>query len=187
MVKQVERNLRALPKAGSADAGYSSYDNREYAEGKGLDLYMPDNFLEALDEKEAGEKRYHKSNFPYDERRDAYVCPEGKDLKRWAEQKRGGKPPLVIDRGESCRECSVRERCTRGETRTVSRDGRELLLEAMRQKLRSKGGKTDLCETWIHGGTSFWRDKVEWQEASDEPAWLDESAGRVSVDVPGAQ
>jgi transposase len=143
MVKQVERNLRALPKAGSADAGYSSYDNHnlEYAERKGLDLYIPDNFLEALDEKEAGEKRYHKSNFQYDERRDAYVCPEGKDLKRWAEQKRGGKPPLVIDRGESCRECSVRERCTRGETRTVSRDGRELLLEAMRQKLRSKGGK----------------------------------------------
>ena len=141
MVEQVERNLGNLPKEGSTDAGYSSYDNLEYGEVKGLDLYMPDNFLEALDEKEENEKRYHKSNFRYDEARDAYICPEGKELKRWAERKREGKPPLLLYRGESCRECPAREQCTAGEARTVSRDGREPLLEAMRQKLRSEEGK----------------------------------------------
>jgi transposase len=141
MVEQVEQNLGALPDKGTADASYSSYDNLEYAEGKKLDMYMPDNFLEALDEKEEGEKRYHKSNFRYDEARDTYICPEGKELKRWAEQKREGKPPLILYRGESCRECAVKEQCTRGETRTVSRDGREPLLEAMRQKLRTEEGK----------------------------------------------
>ena len=101
---------------------------------------MPDNFLEALDDKEEGEKRYHKSNFRYDEARDSYICPEGKELKRWAEQKREGKPPLLLYRGESCRECPVRERCTTGKARIVSRDGREPLLEAMRQKLRTDEG-----------------------------------------------
>jgi len=141
MVEQVERNLGSLPEEGSADAGYSSYDNLEFAERKKLDMYMPDNFLEALDGKEEGEKRYHKSNFRYDEVRDTYICPGGKELKRWAEQKREEKPPLIVYRGESCRECLVRERFTRGETRTVSRDGREPLLEAMRQKLRSEVGK----------------------------------------------
>ena len=141
MVEQVERNLGSLPSESSADAGYSSYDNLEYAEGRDLDLYMPDNFLEALDEKDEVEKRYHKSNFLYNEARHTYVCPKGKELKRWAEQKREGKPPLIVYRGESCRECPVRERCTRGEARTVSRDGREPLLEAMRQKLRSEEGK----------------------------------------------
>lgn len=141
IVEQVERNLGNLPKEGSADAGYSSYDNLKYAEVKGLDLYMPDNFLEALDEKEEGEKRYHKSNFEYDEGTDAYICPEDKELKRWAEQKREGRPPLILYRGGSCRECSLRERCTTGETQTVSRDGREPLLDAMRQKLRSNEGK----------------------------------------------
>ena len=35
MVEQVERNLAALPDKGTADAGYSSYDNLEYAEGGG--------------------------------------------------------------------------------------------------------------------------------------------------------
>jgi hypothetical protein len=104
-------------------------------------MYMPDNFLEALDEKEEGEKRYHKSNFHYDEVRDAYICPEGKELKRWAGEMREGKTPLLVYRGESCSECPVMERCTRGEARTVSWDGRELLLEAMREKLRTKEGK----------------------------------------------
>jgi hypothetical protein len=51
MVEQVERNLGNPPKESSADAGYSSYDNLEYAEVKGLDVYMPDNFLKALEEK----------------------------------------------------------------------------------------------------------------------------------------
>jgi len=141
MVEQVEQNLGALPDKGTADAGYSSYDNLEYAEGKKLDMYMPDNFLEALDEKEEGDKRYHKSSFRYDEARDTYICPEGKELKRWAEQKREGKSPLILYRGESCKECAVKEQCTKGERRMVSRDGREPLLEAMRQKLRTEEGK----------------------------------------------
>ena len=45
MVEQVERNLDSLPREGSADAGYSSYDNLEFAERKKLDMYMLDNFL----------------------------------------------------------------------------------------------------------------------------------------------
>ena len=141
MVEQVEWNLGALPDKGTIDAGYSSYDNLEYAAGKGLDLYMPDNFLEVLDKKEEGKRRYHKSNFHYDEAKDIYVCPEGKELKRWTEQKREGKPSLIVYRGESCGECPVKEHCTTGEARTVSRDGREPLLEAMRQKLRTDEGK----------------------------------------------
>ncbi len=56
-------------------------------------------------------------------------------------QKREGKPSLLLYRGESCRECAVKERCTTGEVRTVSRDGREPLLEAMRDKLRSEEGR----------------------------------------------
>jgi hypothetical protein len=80
-VEQVERSLGALPKEGSADSRYSFYDNLEYAEVKDLDIYMPDSFLESLDEKEENEKRYHKSNFRDDEVRDTYICPEGKELK----------------------------------------------------------------------------------------------------------
>ncbi len=60
---------------------------------------MSDNLLESLDEKEKNEKRYHKSNFSCGGVRDKWVCPEGKELKRWAEQKREGKPSLLLSRG----------------------------------------------------------------------------------------
>lgn len=141
MVEQVERNLGGLPEQGSADAGYSSYDNLELADKKKLDMYMPDNFLEALDGKEESEKRYNKGNFRYDEERDVYICPEGHELKRWQEQKREGKTPLILHRGEACKECAVRGSYTAGEARIISRDGREPLLEVMREKLRSDEGK----------------------------------------------
>jgi transposase len=141
MVEQVERNLGALPREASADAGYSSYENLEYAQQKGLETYMPDNFLEALDKKEEGEKRYHKSNFHYDRIRDVYICPEGKNLRRLQEMKRRGKPVLIIYRGESCKGCAVKRECTRGPARRISRDKRESLLEMMRDKLRSKEGR----------------------------------------------
>lgn len=41
LVEQVEQNLGVLPQEGSADAGYSSYDNLEIAQGNRLDIYMP--------------------------------------------------------------------------------------------------------------------------------------------------
>jgi len=68
MVEQVEENLGKTPDEISADAGYSSYDNLEYAENKEIDAYIPDNKIESLDKKEEYDKRYDKSNFSYDEK-----------------------------------------------------------------------------------------------------------------------
>jgi len=141
MVEGVEQNLGALPTEASADAGYSSYENLEYAQQKGLDAYMPDDFFEALEKKEQTEKRYHKSNFRYDQERNVYICPEGRNLRRFQELKRQGKPPFIIYRGESCRGCAVKMECTRGPARRITRDGRERLVETMREKLRSEEGR----------------------------------------------
>jgi len=48
---------------------------------------------------------------------------------------------MIIYRGESCRGCVVKGECTRGPARRISRDGKENLLEVMREKLRSEEGK----------------------------------------------
>lgn len=141
MVEMVEQNLGSLPKEASGDAGYSSYENLEYAQQKGLDAYIPDDFFLALEKKDQSEKRYHKSNFQYDQMRDVYICPEGKNLKRYQEMKRLGKPPFIIYRGKSCKGCAVKEECTTGPARRITRDGRESLVEAMREKLRSDEGR----------------------------------------------
>ena len=82
MLEEVEQNLGSLPKEASADAGYCSYENPEYSQQKGLDAYIPDDFFLALEKKDQSEKRYHKSNFQYDQMRDVYICPEGRNLRR---------------------------------------------------------------------------------------------------------
>jgi transposase len=141
MIEVVEQNLGVLPKETSADAGYSSYENLEYTWQRGLDAYIPDDFFVALDKKDKSEKMYHKSNFHYDHTRDVYICPEGRNLKRYQEMKRKSKPPLIIYRGKSCKGCAVKEKCTTGPARRITRDGREGLVEAMREKLRSEEGR----------------------------------------------
>jgi len=141
MVEAVEQNLGTLPQEASADAGYSSYENLEYTQQRGLDAYIPDDFFVVLEKKDESEKRYHKSNFQYDQMRDMYICPEGQNLKRYQEMKRKGKPPLIIYRGKFCKGCAVKEECTKGPARRITRDGRESLVEAMREKLRSEEGR----------------------------------------------
>jgi len=96
MVEAVEKNLGELPAEASADAGYSSYDNLEYVQEKRLDMYMQDNFLEALEKKSEEEERYHKSQFQYDEGNDIYWCPEGKKLSLYTEVLRDGEKHWVF-------------------------------------------------------------------------------------------
>jgi hypothetical protein len=104
-------------------------------------LTYTDDFFLALEKKDQSEKRYHKSNFQYDQMRDVYICPEGRYLKRYQEMKRRGKPPFIIYRGKSCKGCAVKEECTTGPARRITRDGRESLVETMREKLRSEEGR----------------------------------------------
>ena len=141
MAEQVKQNQGRLPEQGSADAGYFTYDNLEYAALNGIDLYLPDPLLKALDSDEVGKFRYEKSRFMYNAAEDVYICPEGKLLRRYREKKRKGQPPLTVYRGESCGDCAVKGKCTRRSVREVFRDPREPLLEAMRAKLRTESGK----------------------------------------------
>lgn len=141
MMEQVDKNLGSLPEQGSADAGYFTYDNLEYAVLNGIDLYLPDPLLKALDSDEEGKFRYDKSRFLYNAAEDIYLCPERKLLRRYRELKRQDQPPLVVYRGESCGDCTVKGKCTRRSVREIFRDSREPLLEAMRAKLRTEEGK----------------------------------------------
>lgn len=141
LIEAVEENVGNLPTQGSADAGYSSYDNLEYVEEKKLDMFIPDNFLEALEKKTEEEKKYDKSRFEYDKVNDIYWCPEGKVLSLYTQVQRAGQEPMRIYRGQGCGSCLVRAKCTKGTVRTVTRDGREGLMEVMRDKLKTPEGK----------------------------------------------
>jgi len=121
------------------DAGYYSYDNAAYLEEKGITGYIPDNFFAKEEKKET--KKFRKSQFQYDETTDVYTCPAGNTLSFHHIQKREGAPDLRLYKGSECPHCSLKEKCTTAEYRSISRDPREYLTERMRSRLKTEKGQ----------------------------------------------
>jgi len=138
LMEQVEKNV-GIPENTGADSGFFSYDNAVYLEGKGTNWYIPDNFWRVEEKKK--NKKFRKSQFTYNEESDSYTCPAQNILLYHHTQKREGAPDLKVYRGINCPSCHLKEKCTKAEYRTLSRDPREYLIEEVRQRLKTEKGK----------------------------------------------
>jgi len=146
MVEQAEATLGGEVKEVIADSGYSSYDNYEYLSTTKKTGYIPDQYFEKVKQGDyqSPESRYHKENFRYDEGRDVYICPEGKELPFYKERdsEEGVIPRKQwIYKGEDCDHCPVSGQCTKAKYRTIAREKREPLQEEMRRRLLSEEGR----------------------------------------------
>lgn len=146
MVEQAEATVGASFPEVIADSGYGSYDNYEYLSTHEKRGYIPDQYFEKVrqGEYEKADNKYHKENFRYDEERDIYSCPEGKELPFYKERdsEEGVIPRKQwIYKGEDCVHCSVSGQCTRAKYRTIAREKREPLQERMRWRLLSQEGR----------------------------------------------
>lgn len=127
-----------------ADAKFSGYDNYEKLAERGIDGYIPDIRKDVEDKGLAAKREYDRSKFKYDSERDEYRCPRGEILRRKYKMKGSdGRQKVVYGNREVCRECVMKERCTRSKEggRKIIRDINEEIREAMRAKLDSKEGK----------------------------------------------
>ena len=70
MIENVKETLGYKPTVMLADAGYFSYDNVKFLLDEEIDAYIPDNFYEV--EKRGKTKKFRKSLFSYDEKKDCY-------------------------------------------------------------------------------------------------------------------
>ena len=146
MVEQAEVNLREEVREVIADGGYGSYGNYEYLSTHEKTGYIPDQYFEKVKhgEYQKEENKYHKENFRYDEERDVYICPEGKELLFYKERdSEGGVIPRKqwIYKGEDCVRCSDSAQCTKARYRTIAREKREPLKKEMRRRLLSEEGR----------------------------------------------
>lgn len=146
MVEEAEKVTGAEVKEVLADSGYASYNNYEYLCTEGKEGYIPDPYFQKLKQGDYGrpENRYHKENFRYDKERDSYLCPEGKELRFYKERDSDEgviKRRQRIYQASECPECPVLAQCTKAKYRTIAREKREELQEAMRQRLLSREGK----------------------------------------------
>jgi len=144
MVEQTQENTGQKIAKCSADAGYSSGENLNQLEQKGIDAYIPDREYQhnLRKGKQPTDDRFHKDNFSYNEQDDTLTCPEGKKLSFAYFQKSKGKEPLRIYRYSKCQQCPSFSQCTKNKNgRTISRHPYEKELKAMREKLDSPEGK----------------------------------------------
>ncbi|MDI6891058.1 MAG: IS1182 family transposase [Thermodesulfovibrionales bacterium] len=141
LIEETEVNTRDKPSEVLADSGFSSYENLEYLEEKGIEGYIPDQKIESTRKGTYKHPEFHKSRFKYDGSSDSYICPMGKTLAYKGLMKREGKPDIRIYRCMDCPHCKRKAECTKAEYRTISWDPREFLIHKMCTRLETKEGK----------------------------------------------
>ena len=138
MIENVKETLGYKPKIVLADAGYFSYDNVKFLLDEEIDAYIPDNFYEV--EKRGKTKKFRKSLFTYDDKKDCYYCPAAFEIPFTRIQKREDEPDLRYYVCKHCSLCVLKNACTESKNRTITRDPREYLMEDMRAKLNTEEG-----------------------------------------------
>lgn len=118
-----------------ADAGFTSFDNLEYCEEKGINVLIPDRHLEVEEQGLTAKGEYDRSRFKYDQNQDQYLCPQGQLLYCLGKTISNGRSAKRYGNPQACRQCPVRTKCTRGKHRIIIRDDKEYLKEQMQQKL----------------------------------------------------
>ena len=114
-----------------ADKGYYKIEDIEACEAAGVRPYVP-----KPKRSPAGfSGRFPKSAFHYDNETDTYVCPNGQRLSPTYATKVRGTPLMCYTNYQACRECTIRERCTKSWHRGIVRYVNEAVLERMAERL----------------------------------------------------
>lgn len=115
MLNQYESIHGSKPSCAMFDAGYHNHTVLGLAIELDLNLLCPSGRADAGEwEKQDANEKFGKKKFEYDEERDVYMCPEGRELKRSGS---GGKvrgQTCVFYRCKDCDQCKRRAECTSG-------------------------------------------------------------------------
>lgn len=139
-VEHIKERCDETPARLLADSGYYTKKNLTCLKEEQIEGYLPSSG-QARDAKDMYEPRkYSKDKFTYDEERDVYLCPQGKELSyRKTDKTRGDR----LYRRTSCRDCPVFTDCVRGSKpyRLICRSKEELLMNEMKERIESPRGK----------------------------------------------
>lgn len=115
MARRSQRQLQEKKLQVLADSGYSSGWHFKRCQAHGLRPYVPVN--RSINNHGDG-RLFDKSAFSYHTNGDYYECPAGETLPK---KTKNTKDRLYLYTTEACASCKLRERCTTGKQRTVSR------------------------------------------------------------------
>ncbi len=123
-----------------ADKGYFKIEDIEACEKAGIVPYVPR--PQRGPSVKAG--LFRKDEFQYDPASDSYICPAGQRLHPYSSSLLRGLKKINYVNKLACDDCAIRERCTRGPFRTVSRLENEAVLDRMAARLAKRPGILDL-------------------------------------------
>lgn len=135
-----------------ADSKYGTKGNYLACHDRGIRAHIPD--LKRTQDK--GERRagiFPAEAFSYNGETDTYTCPGGNLLSRRSHHKGRGSSDYGISQ-KICNICALKAQCTTAKSgRTVHRDYRQEVLDAMRSKARSSESRADLKKRqyWMEG------------------------------------
>ena len=113
-----------------ADRGYFNSDEILACDKAGITVTLP----KPMTSNAKAEGRFGKQDFRYLAEEDVYVCPAGEKLAyHYTNEEKG----LVLHRywTNSCQSCAIKQRCTTGKERRITRWEHEHVLEAVQKRL----------------------------------------------------
>jgi transposase len=130
MAKQTKAALAADSLDVVADRGYFNSEDILACDEAGITLTLP----KPLTSGNRTKGRFVKQDFRYLAEEDAYICPAGERLVyRYTNQEKG----LTLRRywTNACQNCAIKDRCTTGKERRITRWEHEHVLESVQQRL----------------------------------------------------
>jgi transposase len=118
MLDRTQERFGIWPERLAADTGYGSAENLAWlVHERGIEPHIP-----VFEKSDRSDGSFARSDFTYDHKRDRYICPGGKQLRRYWQDSRAAKakpPPDGIDRYRArkadCDVCDLRVRCRPGD------------------------------------------------------------------------
>jgi len=140
-LKNVKRVIGKYPDKISADYGYKTYESLKFLKDEKIDRYISNQKQTRENKGKKPANPYHKDYFTYDEEKDVYICPENQTLhyQRSYTHKKRQKRLYYTNK---CKNCLVKEKCTKSNYRIISDYGDDLEKD-MANKMNSKEGKKE--------------------------------------------
>jgi transposase len=137
-----------------ADTGYRSRDQIDRCAENGIEPNVP-----RPKERGTDEGKYPLKTFQYDEEKDCYHCPQGKELLRHSDVMQHGTTYRTYYKKSACKSCPFLAKCTKGSYRKLWIPVESEPMKAMEERLRTQPELARLrSQTVEHvfGTIKFW-------------------------------
>ena len=131
MLARTAERFGYRPKRVAADTAYGSAAFLAFVRDQGAIPHIP-----VLERSEQARGKFPRAAFTYDRERDRYACPAGKGLGHGGFDPRTG-ARVYIARETDCRPCTLRQQCTSGRLRRVTRMADEDVRDMARAEMQT--------------------------------------------------